>query len=71
MHIYLEFTMEKEERIKKLQKEVHSLRELLSRVEKRTPPGKEEKNGPQKEERIDLHKRIRERKIIDDDIPPF
>jgi hypothetical protein len=62
--------MEKEERIKKLQDEVRSLRDLLARVEERSNPKKNEVQH-QKQERIDLLKKIRERKIIDDDIPPF
>jgi|GEM_PF-2511940 len=65
--------MEKEERIRKLQQEVSSLRELLDRVGKRTTnPGKETETEKEKsQERVDMLKRIRERKIIDDDIPPF
>ena len=62
--------MEKEERIRKLQKEVRSLRELLARLEEESRPKKSE-NKERKGERIDILKRIRERKIIDDDIPPF
>ena len=61
--------MEKEERIKKLQSEVQSLRDLLARVQKRAGSA-QEYNG-EKKERIDILKRIRDRKIIDDDIPPF
>lgn len=61
--------MEKEERIKKLKEEVGSLRELLSRLEKKKV--NQESTVKKGQERIDLLKKIRERKIIDDDIPPF
>lgn len=65
--------MEKEERIKKLQEEVQALRDLLSRVKERTStgPSNEENNENSSRERVDILKKIRERKIIDDDIPPF
>ena len=61
--------MEKEERIKKLKEEVSSLRELLDRVSEKTRS--EDKNSKEREKPIDILKRIREKKIIDDDIPPF
>ncbi len=63
--------MEKEERIKKLQEEVRSLRDLLSRVEERTTPHPKTAKKEKTKERIDILKRVRERKIIGDDIPPF
>ncbi len=66
--------MEKEERIKKLQEEVQSLRDLLSRVQEKSSgesSHSEENSENSSEERVDILKKIRERKIIDDDIPPF
>jgi len=65
--------MEKEERIKKLQEEVQSLRDLLARVEEKTSNKSSavENNGSHSQKRVDILKKIRERKIIDDDIPPF
>ena len=68
--LILIYRMEKEERIRKLQKEVRSLRDLLARLEEESRPKKSEIKE-NKGERIDILKRIRERKIIDDDIPPF
>ena len=68
---YIKGEMEKEERIKKLQKEVSSLRDLLARVAEKTSKSSKTITKEKKRERIDILKRVRERKIIDDDIPPF
>ena len=68
---YTKVEMEKEERIKKLQKEVSSLRDLLARVKEKTAKTSKTVTKEKKKERIDIMKRVRERKIIGDDIPPF